>query len=140
LILNDNATGLNNEKLSMPTQVSPPSWLAEAMMNINIHNVSTKIIESMDMPSQPSKLNIEIVNYFVDNGSMEDEPIQHEIPEEDNNGDQLVVPEVEIQGLGPEEHGTSNHRKLGAFLKLPVKRVKISSRHSTSDCLPLGRS
>jgi len=75
LISNDNATGLNSEQLSMPTQVSPPSWLAEAMMNINPHNVSTTNEENMDMPSQPSELNTELIHYFVDNGSLEEESV-----------------------------------------------------------------
>lgn len=73
LISNDNAIGLNNEKLSLLTQVSPSSWLEEAMMNINPHNVSTTNEESMDMPSQPLELNTELVHYFVDNGSLEEE-------------------------------------------------------------------
>jgi len=93
----------------------------------------------MDMPSQPSKLNIELVHYFVENGSLEEEPIHHEVPEEDNNGGQSVIPEVERQVSDPREHG-ANRRLLGAFLKLPVERVKASSRHSTTDCLCLGRS
>ena len=66
-------------------------------MNITGNNVSTtNEDESMDMHSQPSGLNIELVHYFVDNGSLEEEPIQHEVPEEDNNGGQSVVREDEI--------------------------------------------
>lgn len=39
----------------------------------------------------------------------------------------------------PREQG-ENHILLGAFLKLPVERVKASSRQSTPDFLHLGRS
>ena len=109
-------------------------------MNINAHNVSTTNEESMDMPSQPLELNTELVHYFVDNGSLQEEPIQHEVPEEANNGGQSIVPEVENQVSGIGKHGTTNHRILGAFLKLQVERVKSSSRHSRSDCLRFGRS
>ena len=76
----------------------------------------------------------------MDNGSLEEEPIQHEVPEEDNNGGKSVVPEDEIQVSGLEEHGKTKQRILGAFLKLLVERVKASSRNSTSDYLHLGRS
>lgn len=98
LISNDNATILNNEQLRMPTQVSSPSWLEEAMMNIDPHNVSTTNEESMDMPSQPLELNIKLVHYFMDNGSLEEEPVQHEVPEKDNGG-QSVVPNAKSQVL-----------------------------------------
>ena len=125
----------------MPIQVSAPSCLVEVATNITGNNVATTNEESVDMPSQPSGLNTKLVHYFVDNGSLEEELIQHEVPEEDNNGGQSVVPEDEIQVPGPEEHGaTENQRLLGAFLKLPAARVKASSRNSTSDYLRLGRS
>ena len=95
----------------------------------------------MDMHSQQLELNTKLVHYFVDNGSLEEDPIQNEVPKEDNNGGQSVVSEDEIQVPGPEEHGATEKQKLlGAFLKLPVERVKASSRNSTSNYLRLGRS
>ena len=110
-------------------------------MNITRNNVSTKNEENMDMPSQPSELNTELVHYFVDIGSLEEEPIQHEVPEEDKNGGQSAVLEDEIQVSGLEEHEETKKKiLLGAFLKLPIERVKASSRNSTSDYLRLGRS
>jgi len=57
----------------MLTPVTPPSWLAEAMMNINTHTMSSNNEESMDIPSQPTKLNTKLVHYFVENGSLEEE-------------------------------------------------------------------
>ena len=140
LISNDDATRLNNEKLIMPSQVSPPSWLEEEMMNIDTHNVSTTYEESKDMPSQPSELNTKLVHYFVENGPLEEDPIQHEVLEEANNGGQSVVPNVESQVSCPGEHGIKNQILLGAFLKLLVERVKASSRNSTIDYHHLRRS
>ena len=36
----DIAPGRNIDQLTFPSQVTPPSWLEEAMMNMNNHNVS----------------------------------------------------------------------------------------------------
>ena len=52
----------------------------------------------------------------------------------------MSCPKVERQLSGLEEHGTTKQRILGAFLKLPVERVKASSRNSASDYLCLGGS
>lgn len=52
VVSNDNVIGINNYQLSMPTQVTPPPWLVEAMMNNNKHNVSSTNEERMAMPSQ----------------------------------------------------------------------------------------
>jgi len=95
VVSNENVTKINNDQLSMPTQVTPPLSLVEAMMNNNKHNVSSTNDESMTMPSQPAELSIEFVHYFVDNGSLEEEPIQNEVPNEENNGVQSGFPEVE---------------------------------------------
>ena len=62
----------------------------------------------MDMSSQPSEFNIEVVYYFVEIGSLEEERIQHEVPKESNNGGQLVVPEVECQVSYPGERWKTN--------------------------------
>ena len=62
---------VDNDQLTLPSQVTPPSWLAEAMINMNAHSVSATNEESMNMPSQPAELNSEIVHFFVDNRSME---------------------------------------------------------------------
>ena len=59
--------------MTLPSQVSPPSWLAEAMINMNAHSVSSTNEESMTMPSQLVELKSEIVHFFVDNRSMEED-------------------------------------------------------------------
>ena len=64
---------VDNDQLTLPSQVTPPSWLAEAMINLNAHSVSATNEESMNMPSQPAELNSEIVHFFVDNRSMEED-------------------------------------------------------------------
>jgi len=48
------ALGSNNDHLTLQSQVTPPSWLVEATLNMNQHNVSRTNEESMNMPSQPT--------------------------------------------------------------------------------------
>ena len=45
---------VDNDQLTLPSQVTPPSWLAEPMINMNAHTVSATNEESMNMPSQPA--------------------------------------------------------------------------------------
>jgi len=56
------------------------------MMNNNKHNVISTNDERMEMPSQPIVLSTELVHYFVDNESLEEESIQNEVPNDENNG------------------------------------------------------
>lgn len=62
----------DNDQLTFPIQVTPPSWLAEAMTNMNEHSVSTTNEKSMNMPPQPVGLNSEIIHFLVNNRSMEE--------------------------------------------------------------------
>ena len=55
-------------------------------MNNNKHNVISTNDERMEMPSQPIVLSTELVHYFVDNESLEEESIQNEVPNDENNG------------------------------------------------------
>lgn len=71
--------------MTLPSQVTPPSWLAKAMINMNAHSVSATNEQSMKMPSQPAELNSEIVNFFVDNKSMEEDAAHNEASNEDND-------------------------------------------------------
>jgi len=140
VVSNENVTRIKNDQLSMPTQVTPPSWLVEAMMNNNKHNVSSTNDESMAMPSQPVELSTKLFHYFVDNGSLEEESIHNEVPNEDNNGVQLGSPEVERQVSSHHKHLTMNQTILVRFLKPPVERVKALSTHSATNYLRLERS
>jgi len=55
---------VENDQLTLPSQVTPPSWLAEVMINMNAHSVSATNEESMNMPSQPTELNNEIIHFL----------------------------------------------------------------------------
>ena len=37
--IDDIVLGSNSDQLTLPSQVIPPSWLAEAMINLNQHSV-----------------------------------------------------------------------------------------------------
>ncbi len=76
---------VDNDQLTLPSQVTPPSWLAEAMINMNAHSVSATNEESMNMPSQPTELNSEIFHFFVDNRSMEEDEGHNDASNEDND-------------------------------------------------------
>ena len=52
----DIALGIRNDQLTLPRQVTPPSGLAEAMINLNEHSVSRTNEQRMNMPSQPGEL------------------------------------------------------------------------------------
>jgi len=41
---------VDNDQCTLPSQVTPPSWLGEAMINLNEHSVSTTNEQSMNMP------------------------------------------------------------------------------------------
>ena len=86
---------VDNDQLTLPSQVTPPSWLAEAMINMNAHSVSATNEESMNMPSQPAELNSEIVHFFVDNISMEEDEGHNEASNEDNDIVQSVPTDTE---------------------------------------------
>ena len=56
----------NKEQLSFPSQVPQPKWLAEESMNMNKQIVNRTNEENINMPSQPTHVNNEFVNYYVD--------------------------------------------------------------------------
>jgi len=86
--------GSNNDQLTLPSQVTPASWLVEAMMNIKMHGVLRTNEESMNKPSQPVELNNEIVHFFMDNRSMEEDSTHNEESYKENNIVQSVVPDI----------------------------------------------
>ena len=55
---------VDNDQLTLPSQVTPPSWMAKAMINLNKHRVSTTNERSMNMLSQLAELNNEIVHFL----------------------------------------------------------------------------
>ena len=74
----------NNDPLTFPSQVSQPSWMEEAMMNLNKHIVTSINDESINMPSQPTVMNDEIVHFYVDGGSLEKPNKDNEEPSEED--------------------------------------------------------
>ena len=116
---------VDNGQLTLPSQVTPPSWLAEAMINMNAHSVSTTNEESMNMPSQPAELNSEIVHFFVDNRSMEEDEGHNEASNEDNDIVQSVPTDTKREVLRNGMQVGGVEKTLGQFLKLPLKIISM---------------
>ena len=77
--------GNKNDPLTWPTQVPQPSWILEAMMNLNRNISTTTNDEILNIPSQSVVMHDEIVHFYVDDGSIEEPNINNEeVAEEDN--------------------------------------------------------
>ncbi|KAH9292362.1 hypothetical protein KI387_042453, partial [Taxus chinensis] len=117
-----------NESLALPTQVSCPDWMKEAALNlgVNLNNIEE---DTLCTPSQPSVLHeSDVVHYFVN--TLDEEHIDAaELEEADiraENGDKTFE----------ENRGQSS---ISKFLKLPMERVKDSSRSNCNDGIRLSR-
>src|SRR6202011_4242046 len=96
--------------------------------------------ESMNMPSQPAELNSEIVNFFVDNRSMEEAEGHNEASNEDNDMVQSVPTDTEREDPTNDMQVGVVEKTVGRFLKLPVERVSMKKKQGAPGSLRLGRS
>lgn len=124
---------VDNDQLTLPSQVSPPSWLAEAMINMNEHSVSATNEQSMNMPSQPAELNSEFVHFF-----MEEDEAHNEASNENNDIVQSVVLDTEREVPRNDTQVGGVEKIPGQFLKLPVERVSMKKKQGTPSSLHLG--
>ena len=108
------------------------------MINLNAHSVSRTNEQSMNMPSQVAELNSEIVHFFVDNRSMEEDGGHNEAPDEENNIVQSSATDTEVPSNYMQLGG--REKLLGRFLKLPVERVSMKKKQRTPSSLCFGRS
>lgn len=116
---------VDNDQLTLASQLTPPSWLAEATINMNEHSVSTTNEQSMNMPSQSAELNSEIVHFFVDNRSMEEDITHIEASNEDNDIVKSVVSDTEREVPSNDMQLGGVEKILVWFLKLSVERVSM---------------
>lgn len=115
----------------MPGEVSYPSWMEKAMMNLNKHIVTITNDESINMPSHPTITNDDIVHFYVDGGSLEEPHKEHEEPTQEDN----VVGAPILANL---EQLLMNTPTLGQFLKFLVERASMNAKKGTLDSLSLG--
>ena len=99
----------------MQSQVEQPKCLMQSMMKMNKHIITNTNKESMNMPSQPTLLNIEVVHYFVDFGGLEEGDVGTKEPDATYNVDETKL----LDDTRTPPSGST----LKSFLRFPVERV-----------------
>ncbi|KAH9292038.1 hypothetical protein KI387_042776 [Taxus chinensis] len=118
-----------DESLSLPTEDSPPDWMKEAALNLGVNLNFNNEEVSLSLPSHPTLLHdSDLVHYYVGNQA------------EDNDADS----QLEAAGvLGANSNQTceadQGQKTLGRFLKLPVEKVRESSRSNSASGIRLSR-
>ena len=116
----------DNDPLTFPSQVSQPSWMVEAKMNLNKHIFTSTNDESISMPSHPLVMNDDTVHFYVDVGSLEELHEEHGEPTQEDN----VFGAPILANIGPLPMNTPT---LCRFLKFPMERVSTNARKITSN-------
>ncbi|KAH9324657.1 hypothetical protein KI387_004835, partial [Taxus chinensis] len=114
---------------TLPTQVSCPDWMKEAALNLGVNlNINTEE-ETLSIPSQPLLLHeSDVVHYFVN--TIDDEQIGVE---------ELEESEIRAENCNQTFEENRGQSSISKFLKLPMERVKDSSRSNCNDGIRLSR-
>ncbi|KAH9292343.1 hypothetical protein KI387_042469 [Taxus chinensis] len=130
--------------LTLPTQLSPPQWVKEGAINLNMQIDFNNEEVSLSMPSPPPPLPSEVVHYYADNLEWEArDASQLDAPnlstQHMDKGNFEVADFIATQDTEEVVCTQNDNQSVSKFLKLPIERVHNNPVRLSDGAIRIGR-